>query len=692
MSRRFTCLFSFAAFVAGLVLTGSTDLPSVQAQPKPLVVPAPPQAPTLTSPANLGAKRGSSAELVLTGTNLTDPTGVLISGPGTATIPTDNKNGSDAAKLRVKFDVPADAPIGLHTVRIATKNGVSNFRPFIVDELNAVAELETNRTKDGAQPVAAPCVVTGRTDPEASDFFKVKVTAGQKLTFEVLGRRIGSPLDPILVLHDAQSKREIIGLYADDTPGLMSDCRLTHTFKDAGEVIVEVRDTTYRGGNDYFYRLRIGDFPSATTAFPLAVQRGQDAKIGFAGPGTEGIPAVALKAPTDPALAAVYAAPKAATGASGWPLPVRLSDHVELVEQEPNDDIAKANKLPVPGGVSARFGTKGDVDHFTATGKKGQKLAIAALTYEVNAPTEVLIRVLDAKGAELTRSNPAQPGARVDFTPKDDGDFIVACEQLNYLFGPNEIYHLTIAPTSPDFAATLALDRYEAPAGGGTAVAVGSIVRLNGYAGPVELSVVGDPNLSGSITVPANQTQTYVPLLVKSGAKPGAYGFRVQAKATIDGKDVIRFATFTDVAKTSLGGIPNPPLELLNLGAVAVIEKPAFSLTFKPETSPLEKGKPGKLLVEATRGEGVDADIVLAPLFAPPNITPAVKPIPKGMTKVEVGLTIAPAAATGKFPLILRATTKIGGKDYTVTPPPILLDIADPKKEAAKKVEPKKDK
>ena len=46
---------------------------------------------------------------------------------------------------------------------------------------------------------------------------------------------------------------------------------------------------------------------------------------------------------------------------SGWPLPVRLSSYPELVEQEPNDEPAKANKLPVPGGISARFGTKGDV-------------------------------------------------------------------------------------------------------------------------------------------------------------------------------------------------------------------------------------------------------------------------------------------------------------------------------------------
>ncbi|HJZ54768.1 MAG TPA: hypothetical protein VKE74_07400, partial [Gemmataceae bacterium] len=221
MSRRVAWSLSFASFGFGLLMLASGGLPTATGQqPKQLVVPPAPQAPTLTSPANLGTKPGGVVEVVLTGTNLADPTAVIYSGPGTAAIPTDNKNGTDAAKLRVKVEVPADAPIGLYTLRVATKNGVSNLRPFVIDELPEVPEADNNRSKDAAQAVTAPCVVTGRTDAEASDYFKVKVTAGQKLTFEVLARRIGSPLDPIIVLHDAKTKRELVDLYADDTPGL----------------------------------------------------------------------------------------------------------------------------------------------------------------------------------------------------------------------------------------------------------------------------------------------------------------------------------------------------------------------------------------------------------------------------------------------------------------------------------------
>jgi len=662
-------------------------------QAKALVVPPAPQSPTLTGNASLGAKVGESVELILAGTNLNDPVAVLLSCPGKVSIPTDNKNGTDAAKLRVKVELPANCPIGLHTLRIATKSGVSNFRPFIVDEIAAVAEVDTNRSKDTPQVVSIPTVISARTDAEVSDFYKVKITPGQTLTFEVIARRIGSPLDPIIVLHDAKTKRELVELYADDTPGLQSDCRLTHTFKDGGEFLVEVRDTTYRGGADYNYRLRIGEFPGATTAFPVAAQRGQTASIAFAGPGTSDIPPVSLKAPADPSLEVVYVSPKK-SGVAGWPVPVRLSDWPEAAEQEPNDEPAKANKLPVPGGVTGRFEKGGDVDHFAIVCKKGVKYAATATTFEINSPCEVLTRVLDDKGKEIARSNPAQSTVRVEFTPAADGNFTIACEQLNFVSGPNEIYHLTVQPVTADFSIVLASDRGEAPVGGGTAIAA-TVNRLNGYAGPVELSIVGDAALSGKVTLPAGQTVAFVPLMVKDGTQPGAYAFRVKGSATVNDQTIVRVGTMVDTVKATLGGMPNPPAELLSDCALAVVEKAPFTLQLTADPASIEKGKDTKVMVEAVRGTGADAEIAIAPLFLPTNVTAAAppKPIAKGATKTDLTLKVAPTAVAGSSPTVFRATTKIGGKDFAIIPPPLMIDITEPKKkDEPKKDEPKKDK
>jgi hypothetical protein len=689
MSRRPAWLIAFSGFVFGLgvVLLSSTES-EVAAQPKAPVIVAAPQAPTLNTPASLGASPGADIEIVLTGTNLAEPTSVLLSCPAKVSIPTDNKNGTEAGKLRVKVAIDSKCPSGLYTVRVATKHGISNARPFVIDALPLVASTAMNRGKDTAQEVKVPCVVSGSVAAETSEFYKLKVSANQKLTFEVLARRIGSPLDPIVVLHDAKTKRELIDLYADDTPGLQGDCRLTHTFKEAGEILVEVRDTTHRGGGDFVYRLRIGEFPGATTAFPLAAQRGKSASIGFAGPDT--IPPVKVTAPKDPTLAAIYVAP-----GTGWPLPVRLSDSPEAIEQEPNDEPAKANKLPVPGGVSAKLDKPKDVDHFAITGKKGQKLVIATMTYEVNSPAEVLVRVLDSKGAQVAASNPTAPVNRFEFTPPADGDYVIACEHQNFLNGPNEVYHLSVVPSAPDLTVALGFDRGEAPAGSGSGV-FATVTRLNGYAGAVELSIDGDPALSGKFTLPAGQTQAFIPVLVKEGTKPGGYAFRVKATINAEGtaitvgEPVTRYGTLTDVVKAAFGGMANPPPELLNRCAFGVTENPPFTLKFTAEPASIEKGKAGKINIEATREKGADGDIVLAPVFVPPTAPAALKPITKGQTKGEIAVTVQPAAPLGPTPFVFKATTKVGGKDYAITPPPVVIDVIDVKKADPKKEEPKK--
>ena len=683
--RRPASLIAFAGFALGLVVIMSSGDREAVAQPKAPAIVAAPQAPTLATPASLGAKAGEEVELTVTGTNLADPTAVLLSCPGKVTIPTDNKNGTEAGKLRVKVAVDPKVQIGLYTVRVATKHGVSNARPFVVDTLPLVASTATNRTKDMAQAVNVPCVASGSIPAETSEFFKVKVGANQKLTFEVLARRIGSPLDPIVVLHDAKTKRELVDLYADDTPGLQGDCRLTHTFKEAGEVLVEVRDTTHRGGGGFDYRLRIGEFPGATTAFPLAAQRGKAASIGFAGPET--IPAVNVTAPADPSVAAVYAAP-----GGGWPVPVLLTDYPQITEQEPNDEPTKANKLPVPGGVSGRFDKAKDVDHFAITGKKGQKLVVSAQTFEVNSPADVLVRVLDAKGAQVAASTPTAPVNRFEFTPAADGEYTVACEHQSFVHGPNEVYLLTVVPAGPDFTVAVAFDRGEAPAGSGTGV-FATVTRLPGFAGPVELSIDGDPALSGKLTLPAGQTFAFVPVLVKAGAKPGAYAFRVKATATADGVTVTRYGTLTDAVKANFGGMTNPPPEMLSQLALGVVEKPPFTLKFTADPTSIEKGKAGKIVVDATREKEADADIAIAPLFVPPTAPPVVKPIPKGQAKGEITLTVQPATPAGPTPFVFKATATIAGKPYAITPPPVVIDVVDPKKaEPPKKEEPKKDK
>jgi hypothetical protein len=650
---------------------------------QPAVAPNP-QAPTLAISGPCGMQRGTKLEILFTGTNLADPTQFWTSFPARVTIPTDNNNGKDNAKLRVVLEVPKDAPLGYHAVRLATTRGLSNFRLFCIDDLPQVPEVETNRTRATAQSVPVPCVVTGRADAEASDYFKIHVRAGERVSFEILGRRLGSAFDPQLTLYEAQTGRDLPGGHANDSPGLQTDARLTYTFKNAGDYVVEVRDVLYRGGADYCYRLRIGDFPCATTTVPMAARRGSRGSVRFAGPLVDGVPPVEVVAPPEPQTACVWVTPQAVNGLSGWPVPLALSDFDELVEQEPNNEPTKANRLPVPCGVTGRFQESADVDQFVFAAKKGQRLVIESQTHEFGSPTEVYLVLRDAKGNQLAASNPAA-ASRIDFTPPADGDYFLAVEHLLYSGGPSESYRITVRPYEPGFSLALGLDRFDLPQGG--VVPIGVFATRRDYAGPIEVSLIGHAGLGGQLTIQAGQAsppnQPTGLLFARSQGSPselplGVYPCLVQGKATVGGKELVEYASVRAAVSQNLGNLPFPPPSLLDQVAIGVSEKPPFTLAARLDQPEGIRGSPLKLTLVATRAQGFDEEISIAALNLPPNVAAALKNIPKGQTEVQVQLNPAANAPLGQFTLAFTGKAKSQNREFSVVSEPLAPVLAQP--------------
>src|SRR5262249_6006086 len=146
------------------------------------------------------------------------------------------------------------------------------------------------------------------------------------------------------------------------------------------------------------------------------------------GPQVEGVAPVEQVLPADPLIVAWQVAPRGPSGLHGWPVALLLSDLEERLEQEPNDEIAKANQLPVPGAVTGRFQAHEDRDFYQFTAKKGQKLNIEVQTLELGTPTLVYLTVRGDKGAELAKSNPqaAHPAdQRLEFTAPGDGTYFI---------------------------------------------------------------------------------------------------------------------------------------------------------------------------------------------------------------------------------------------------------------------------
>jgi hypothetical protein len=632
-------------------------------------------------------QRGNTLEITLTGTNLADPTGVLVPAPLKASIPTDNKNGLDNTKLRVSLQVPADAPLGYYPLRLATTRGMSNLRLFCIDDLPQVLKVDTCKNKATPQALAVPSVVAARLDNEAADYYKVTVKAGQRLTFDVLGHRLGGPIDPQMTIYEARTGREVV--HENDAPACQSDPRLTHTFKDAGDYLIEIKDVLNRGGPDYGYRLRVGDFPSATVPIPMAGKRGSKVSVVFAGQQVEGVAAVEVQVPADPLASVVWVAPKGPSGLHGWPVALAISDHDELLEQEPNNDPAKANRLPIPSGVTGRFQHADDLDCYAFTAKKGQKLRIEARTLELYSPSLVSMVLKNAKTkGELARTNEKlDPPAdqRIDFTAPADGEYVLEVRHLNYLGGPSEAYHLTITPNEPDFGLSLSLDRYDVIPGGVLSLPV--FVARRGYTGPIEVNVKSShPEIAGQLIIPAGQpTKPNLPggtleVRVAKNVPPGPYLLALEGKATIAGKVVTELVSVKASVLQSLAGLPYPPRQLSTQIAVAVKERPPFTLTVTIDPAQGVPGTPAAVVIKAERDPGFAEEIVLLPPTGlPPNVPPpALKPIPKDQSEVKVQLNVTPKAPLGKFAVTFSGKAKYKTKEYVVPAAPATLVLGAP--------------
>jgi hypothetical protein len=305
-------------------------------------------------------------------------------------------------------------------------------------------------------------------------------------------------------------------------------------------------------------------------------------------------------------------------------------------------------------------------------------------TLELQSPTLLYMVLKDAKGSELAKSNPqAAPPAdqHIDFTAPADGDYYLEVQHLNYLGGPSEVYRVTVVPYEPGFDLTLGIERYDVSKGGLLMLPIATVTRRD-YAGPIEVSVVGPPGITGHVTIqtpPApNQPVGYLPVRVASDLTEGPYNLLVQARANINGREVVAIATQRVLVSQALSNLPYPPHSLLQQVGLAVTEKAPFTLAARFAQLESLRGGPVEVTLTATRAAGCTEEIAVAVAGLPPNVAAALKNIPKEQNEIQVQLTPAANAPVGSFPVHFTGKTKVQNKESTVSTEPVPLVLVLP--------------
>jgi hypothetical protein len=506
-----------------------------QAAKKPAAPPPniePPQ-PVLSWIYPAGAARGSTVEVLATGTSIAPDT-VLVTGGGVSGKVLDAK---DPNKVRLSVTVAADAEVGEREFRLLNAGGVSNRFRFLVGDLPEIMEVEPNNDKATAQKIASlPVVINGQIMDSDRDCFRFAAKTSETLVLEVKARvllpyiadAVPGWFDPQLTVFDSAGKQVA---FADDFRNSPDPVLFFRPPAD-GEYVVELRDVIYRGRGDFIYRLTIGVVPYVTDLFPLGGQRGTQVPVELRG--------VNLKS----TQTTVRVAADASRQIMVEGLPFAAGDYPAV----PAHDGPAPQRLALPVTVDGRIPTPGVSTWFTFYGAEGRKTSDGSS----GAPPGIAARfhpLYDANKNQLAENDdwndplsgmlPHNADSRIVYTFNTTGDYLLRLRDVQAKGGAEYSFRLTVGPARPDFTLRVSPDNPRMGQGDTAAITV-SAIRHDDFAGEIQLGVEQLPAgyMASAATIPAGQNEGRLTIIAPAGAAPCVLAPVVTGTAVV-GKDTV---------------------------------------------------------------------------------------------------------------------------------------------------------
>lgn len=167
-------------------------------------------------------------------------------------------------KFILQLQIAKDAKPGIYYLRLWGPGYISNPVPFIVGTAPEIREpgFTPPYEKKQIPSFELPASVNGQIRPGETDIFHVRLKANQRCYFKFYGRFFkpyvgdGVPgfFQPILELQDKNGKQVAIA----ERNGVEIDPLMVCTVPEDGEYTLKVRDSLYRGREDFVYRIECG--------------------------------------------------------------------------------------------------------------------------------------------------------------------------------------------------------------------------------------------------------------------------------------------------------------------------------------------------------------------------------------------------------------------------------------------------
>lgn len=462
---------------------------------------------------------------------------------------------------------PAAVP-GTRELRLLTAAGLSNPLRFEAGTFAETCEREPNDPKPRAGPpgqvAELPVVFNGQVQPGDVDRMRVHAHRGQSLVVEVQARSLIPYLadavpgwfQPVLAVLDPQGKELA---YADDFQ-FRPDPVLMWRVPADGDYTLEIRDSIFRGREDFVYRIKVSEQPFVTASFPLGATAGSPASCRLIG---WNLPRAEVVLDTRPGGVAVREFSVTGRGMISNPVAYAVDDLPDAAEGEPNDDRQKARDVPWPCVVNGRINHPGDLDVFRLAAPAGTAVMIEVWARRLGSPLDSVVRVTDAAGKVLAWNDDLMPkdgqlqlgdgllthhaDSRVCLQLPDQGPVFVQVEDAQHHGGDAFGYRLRISPPKPDFALRVTPSALNLSPGQVLPVTV-HVDRRDGFTGAVTVRPAASAagwSLAGNV-IPPGHEHLRMTLQAPPAAPPGVMPVVLTGSAQIGGVEITRQAEACD--------------------------------------------------------------------------------------------------------------------------------------------------
>lgn len=564
-------------------------------------------APVISSVTPRSIRPAQTTEITLVGTELTSPLNAWTTFAADVKVLAVVEGADDNKTAKLTITLTEKSAVGVGGLVVANAKGVSQLFLVMVDDLPATTDGGKNNTAGTAQGVDQPTSIIGTSSGTTHDYYSFQVKADEVISFDVYASRIGSSMDPVLRLLTATGDELA---YADDSDGLNTDCRFRHQFATAGTYIIEVADSGYKSGQPY--ALRIGNFPNVTTAFPLGIQQGVAAAVGFTGPSRDDVQVSSIYETGNTVGALLAVSARAAnSNASGMALAI-ASGGVQAVEQEPNNEFKQATQISLPGGASGLLGQADDVDLFKFQAEKGKRLRFRGYSRSLGSPAVVKYRVLKVDGTQLAAAAVTDEDEFVlSWVVPETGEYLLEAVDILHRGGNNFGYLIT-AEQGNSFSLSLKNDKatknkYLVDGKLGAINFSVTVVR-DGYDGPITITTTNDIaglQWYGNVIAKGAKAATVVvrfPSDIEAGT---LVNFQIVGEAAIDGQTVQIPLMSRDWIRTQFTMMSHPPSYLNRLFQYATVETTPefFEPAFTPAVAYVPRGSKTTTLTMTTKSK-----------------------------------------------------------------------------------------